>query len=458
MTIGTLETLLRRVADDSPVKIALTIAGSDSIGGAGVQADLKAFASLGVHGCSAITCLTAQNTTGIRRVEAIGSDLVREQILAVLEDMRPGAVKTGAVYTSENVRTVAEILSGREVPLIIDPVLVSTTGAKLAEEDFALSLKRHLIPLCALVTPNSSEAERLTGIRVFDAEQAAKSAEQLLSMGASGVLIKGIVEGDKVTDFLHMADGTVRELSSNVLQGEFHGTGCILSALIAGHIALGDDVCTAVANARGAVFLAMQRGAQLGKGIKIIDPLGGIMIEAGKSGILESLYAQKDVLEKDLPVELIPEVGSNLAFSLCSPGSEQEIAGYTGRIVRDGRKAKVVGCPRFGASKHVARIILAASKHDSAIRSAMNIKYNERNLGACKKAGLRMSSFSREEEPEGVSTMDWGTGAAIKKAGYVPDAIWDEGGHGKEPMIRILGRNPEDVLRKVSLISSELRK
>jgi len=442
----------------STVKIALTIAGSDSIGGAGVQADLKAFASLGVHGCSAITCITAQNTTGIRRVEAIPGEIVSEQILAVLEDMHPGAVKTGAIYTSENVRTIAEIFSSRQAPLIIDPVLVSTTGTMLAEGDFISNLKKHLIPLCALITPNASEAESLTGIKVTDVEQAAKSAERLISIGASGVLIKGVVDGDKVTDLLSMADGAMQTLSSTVLPGEFHGTGCILSALIAGRIALGDDICTSVIKARSAVFLAMQRGLQLGKGIKIIDPLGDVIMEAGKNSVIESLHAQRELLEKDLPIELIPEVGSNLAFSIASPSSEQDVAGYTGRIVRDGGRPKVVGCPRFGASKHVARIILAASRHDPAIRSALNIKYNERNLEACKGAGLKMSSFSRENEPEGVSTMDWGTSAAITEAGYVPDAIWDGGGHGKEPMIRILGNNPEDVLRKISRISSELRK
>jgi hydroxymethylpyrimidine kinase/phosphomethylpyrimidine kinase len=442
----------------SAVKTALTIAGSDSIGGAGVQADLKAFASLGVHGCSVITCITAQNTTGIRRVDQVDNDLVREQIIAVLEDVRPGAVKTGAIYTSKNVKAIADAFSDRRIPLIIDPVLVSTTGAKLAKKDFVASLKKWLIPLCALITPNASEAESLTGIRVTNAEQASRSAEQLLSIGASGVLIKGIRDGEKVTDYLAMAGGSMQTFSSTVLPGEFHGTGCVLSALIAGHVALGDDICTSVTKARGALFLAMQRGAQLGKGIKIIDPLGEIFIEAGKNSVLESLHAFKDIVERDLPVELIPEVGSNLGYSIISPGSEQDVAGYTGRIVRDGKRPKVVGCPRFGASKHVARIILAASRYDQTVRSAMNIKFNDRNIEACRTAGLRMSSFSRDKEPSGVSTMDWGTGAAIKEFGSAPDAIWDEGGHGKEPMIRILGESPEEVLRKVSRVSSELRK
>lgn len=440
----------------SAVKIALTIAGSDSIGGAGVQTDLKAFASLGVHGCSAITCITAQNTTGIKRVDPVGAESVRAQIAAVLEDMRPGAVKTGAIYSSENVRVIAELFSDRSMPLVIDPVMVSTTGARLAEEEFPPVIKKLLIPICAIVTPNASEAEKLTGIKVADLEQAAKAADELLSAGASGVLIKGIVDGERINDYLAMEDGRSQTMTSSLLPGEYHGTGCMLSALIAGHIALGADICTAVDKSRGAVFSAITRGRALGRGIKILDPLGEIVREAAKITIIEDLDEARSAVEDTLRIELIPEVGSNLGYSIEAPASESDVAGYTGRIVRDGRRARIVGSARFGASKHVARIILAASKHDPAIRSALNIKYNERNLEACTKAGLGMSSFSRDDEPEGVSTMDWGTGEAIRRHGSVPEAIWDAGGHGKEPMIRILGKDPRDVLVKLARVAKEL--
>ena len=440
------------------MKVALTIAGSDSIGGAGIQADLKSFASLGVHGCSAITCITAQNTTRITRVEAVSPELVKEQIIAVLEDVEVGAAKTGAVYTAENVKVIAEILSKRGIPLVIDPVLVSTTGASLAKDDYAASLKRYLVPGCALITPNASEAEKLTGIAVRDMESAAKASEMLLSLGASGVLIKGISDAGNITDYLTVAQGATQPLTSTRLPGEFHGTGCILSALITGYLTLGYDICTATVKARGRVFSAIDRSSGIGKGIRMLDPLGDIIREAGKAPVLEELISVKDSIERDLAYELIPEVGSNLCYSLPSPWNDQEVAGFTGRIVRDGKRPRIVGCPRFGASRHVARILLAASRHDASVRSAMNVKYNERNLESCRKAGLALSSFSRDNEPEGVSTMDWGTNEAIKAFGSVPDAIWDEGGHGKEPMIRILGKNPSDVMHKVALVADMLRK
>jgi len=373
-----------------------------------------------------------------------------------LEDMSLGAAKTGAIYSAENVGVISELFSDRKIPLVIDPVLVATTGAKLAKADLVSALKKQLVPICALITPNTSEAEALTSIRISGLEQAAKAAEQLLSIGASGVLIKGVVENDKVTDYLSMSDGSTSVLTSTRLPGEFHGTGCVLSALIAGHIALGGDLCTAVVKARGEVFNAIERGRTLGKGIKIIDPLEEILIGAMKVAVLDTLENLRSRLESEIKIQLIPEVGSNLGYSIPEPKNESDVAGFTGRVVREGKHGRIVGCPRFGASKHVARIIVAASKHDPRIRSAMNIKFNERNLDACKKAGLTVSSFSRNNEPEGVSSMDWGTTEAIKAFGAVPDAIWDEGGHGKEPMIRIMGNDPVEVLEKISRISKGL--
>ncbi|MDH4123793.1 MAG: bifunctional hydroxymethylpyrimidine kinase/phosphomethylpyrimidine kinase, partial [Thermoplasmata archaeon] len=275
---------------------------------------------------------------------------------------------------------------------------------------------------------------------------------------ASGVLVKGIQEDDKITDFLLMADGSSQILSSTRWPGKFHGTGCMLSALIAGHVSLGDDVCTAVVKSRGDVFAAIEKARTLGKGIKMIEPLGKIHREAMKIEVIDSLEEMRHVLESDVLASLLPEVGSNLAYSLPAPLNESEVAGFTGRIVREGKRSRVVGCARFGASKHVARIVISASMNDLAVRSAMNIKYNEANLEACKKAGLSISSFSRKEEPEGVSSMSWGTNSAIKKRGSVPDIIWDEGGMGKEPMIRILGRNPKDIVSKVKRISDNFGK
>lgn len=439
------------------MRAALTVAGSDSIGGAGIQADLKAFASIGLHGCSAITCITAQNTTGIRRTIPVPGDMLRDQIEAVLEDIDLGAVKTGAIYTAENCGIIAEFFKEGRVPLVVDPVLVSTTGDSLATEDMVSVLKKRLIPICSLVTPNLSEAQVLSGIEITGMDSAQKAAEWLLSLGASGVLIKGLREDDRISDILTMADGTNRIFTSQLLrEGEYHGTGCVFSALIAGFMALGNDLCSSVAKARGTLFDGMIKAYAPGKGLKIIDAVGAKLVGAERAEILHQLVALRGEIEIKVDPRLLPEVGSNLGQSVSGPQVEAEVAGFTGRIVRDGSRTRITGCPQFGASKHVARIIISASRFDSRIRSAMNIKFNERNLEACTKAGLTASTFSRKEEPPNVSSMDWGVASAIESHGSVPDIIWDVGGPGKEPMIRVLGYDSLDVLDKVYRIAKML--
>lgn len=418
--------------------------------------DLKAFASLGVHGCSAITCLTAQNTKEITRVDAVPPDMLREQLLAILSDMNPEAAKTGAIYTAENGEVIAEVFAQLRIPLVIDPVLVSTTGARLAREELISVYRRKLIPLSSLVTPNLSETEALTGVRVSSIDEAARAAKQLLSSGTHGVLVKGIPSEGRISDYLLLSDGTVEVLTSTRWPGEFHGTGCMLSALITGHLALGDDLRTSVIKARGEAFSAIEFGMDLGKGIKIIDPLRNLRTDSERGKILASLEKIREEIEGVMRTELIPEVGSNFGFSLEQPKNEQDVAAYSGRIVRDGSRARIIGCAMFGASKHVARIIIAASKFDGSVRCAMNIKFNKRNMDACARASLKISSFSRDEEPAGVSSMSWGTERAIESFGSVPDIIWDEGGPGKEPMIRILGKDPDDVLTKLRRIADNL--
>ncbi|HDP96611.1 MAG TPA: bifunctional hydroxymethylpyrimidine kinase/phosphomethylpyrimidine kinase [Euryarchaeota archaeon] len=439
------------------MKTALTIAGSDSIGGAGIQADLKAFASIGVHGCSAIACITAQNTSGIRRTIPVPIDMLRDQIEAVLEDAELGAVKTGAIYTAENCGLVADLFGGRGVPLVVDPVLVSTTGDSLSAEDLVSVLKKRLIPVCSLVTPNLSEARVLSGIEITDMDSLHRASEWLLSLGASGVLIKGLRQGERISDLLTMSDGTSRTFTSQLLRGgEFHGTGCILSALTAGYLALGNDLCTSVTKARGSLFEGMTRAYAPGKGMRIIDTVGVKLVDGEKAEILHRMVSLRHEIETRVDTRLLPEVGSNLGHSISAPEVEADVAGFTGRIVREGGRTRIAGCPQFGASKHIARIIISASRFDPGIRSAMNIKYDERNLRACTEAGLSASDFSRENEPPDVSSMDWGVARAIEQFGSVPDVIWDAGGPGKEPMIRVLGHDPSDVLDKVSRIARKL--
>jgi hydroxymethylpyrimidine/phosphomethylpyrimidine kinase len=168
--------------------------------------------------------------------------------------------------------------------------------------------------------------------------------------------------------------------------------------------------------------------------------------------MLQELEDAAALLEETMDASLLPEVGTNMGYAVLGALESDEVAAFEGRIVRCGTRAKRVGCARFGASKHVARIVLAASSRDPEARCALNIKYSEDNLALCRRAKLSVAGFDRAREPRGVSSMTWGVLDAIDRRGSVPDVIFDKGGMGKEPMIRLLGRSPPDVMLKLKRI------
>jgi len=434
---------------------ALTIAGSDSVGGAGLQADLKAFEALGVHGCSVVTCVTSQNTKRVSSIYPIPPDQVLSQLDSVLEDVDIDAVKTGMLYDPEVVLTVSSRLKKVSAPIVVDPVLAATTGGSLRKRGLEEALIKKLIPEATLVTPNLFEASRLSGTNVRDERSARRAALKILQMGAKWVLIKGgHMKGSEAADYLFTED-EMSKMATPRAFSEVHGTGCALASLIAGHLALGNDVETAVKKSKLMIYKAIVSGETVGRGIPCANPLAVLRSQAEKISMVERLNTVGKELERILDSDLIPEVGSNMGFSTVGALESSEVAAFDGRIVRIGQEARLVGCVRFGASKHVARIVLAAGCHDPRIRCALNIKYSDNNLESCRRARLAVSGFDRAREPKGVSSMTWGVHKAIQRYGRVPDVIFDRGGVGKEPMIRILGEGPEEVLAKLKRIKSK---
>jgi len=228
--------------------VALTIAGSDSGGGAGIQADLKTFAALGVHGASAIACLTAQNPRRVLGIEACSSKMLQQQIESVFEELPPRAVKTGMLFSAKNVSVVAEFFKGKKCPLVVDPVLVSTSGAKLLEPKAVKILKGKLLPLATLVTPNLSEAEILSGQKISSLEEMREAARKIHSRFGCAVLVKGghLKNASEAADIFF--DGKTELLLSApfVKAIRTHGTGCVYSAAICAALALGHDLPQAV--------------------------------------------------------------------------------------------------------------------------------------------------------------------------------------------------------------------
>jgi len=265
--------------------IALTIAGSDSSGGAGIQADLKTFTALGVYGASVITALTAQNTRGVEGVEAIRPEFVLAQLNAVLSDLDVGVVKTGMLANAAIVTTVARRLrevagSGRPMPLIVDPVMVATSGDVLLAEDAIDAFRQELAPAATLLTPNLAEAARLLGAEVADSEAAAAAqAKALFARFACPILLKGGHGGGPDAVDLYVAGGELVRLSRRRLDTPHtHGTGCVLSAAVAALLARGLSLDAAIAGAKAFVWQGLAAGASLGvgRGRGPVDCLFGI--------------------------------------------------------------------------------------------------------------------------------------------------------------------------------------
>ena len=232
-------------------RVALSIAGSDPSGGAGVQVDLKTFQLHGVYGEAVISLLTAQNSLGVREVEPVSSAFIQRQLDALLCDMPPHAIKTGALPSAEAVYGIAQRLRGCGAAVVVDPVLRPTRGVALATDGLAGALVRHLLPLASLVTPNTEEAGVLTGGEVIDIPGAIRAARGLVAMGAGGALVKGGHLSGEPIDVLLVGDGEPVLLHGvRVDTPHTHGTGCVYSAAIAARLARGQDLVAAVRSAK----------------------------------------------------------------------------------------------------------------------------------------------------------------------------------------------------------------
>lgn len=253
---------------DAPVARALTIAGSDSGGGAGIQADLKTFAAFGVYGTSAVTAVTAQNTLGVTDWLAMPERLVAAQVDAVLSDIGADAVKTGMLANAAIIRTVADRLRAHAAErLVVDPVMVAKGGHRLLEEDAVAALVERLLPLATVVTPNIPEAEALTNRRIQTWDDVRGAAAQLIEMGARAVVLKGgHMEGDSATDIYYDGRAYREYTSVRVRSSNTHGTGCTFASAIAAGLARGSSLTDAIALAKSYVTLAIQHAYPVGRG------------------------------------------------------------------------------------------------------------------------------------------------------------------------------------------------
>ncbi|MFN3267863.1 MAG: bifunctional hydroxymethylpyrimidine kinase/phosphomethylpyrimidine kinase [Zestosphaera sp.] len=448
-------------------RVAITIAGSDSGGGAGIEADLKTFASLGVHGTAAITSVTAQNTYEVTAIHDIPPEVVYEQVRVVAEDMGIDAGKTGMLSSSNIIRSVARAVREFSFTLVVDPVMVAKSGARLLREDAVEALKREILPQAKVVTPNKAEAEVLSGIEIKNLEDSKLAAKKIYEeYSCEAVVVKGgHLGGNEAVDVLYW-NGKYHILSSpRISSVGTHGTGCVFSAAITAYLAKGLSILDAVVRAKEFVTKAIEFGVPVGKGHCPVNPVAWLEIPAHK---YLTLLSVEEALEKLLRNsekvrEAIPEVGMNLVESIPAHyvRNLNDVAGIMGRIVRYGDSVKAVGPVRFGASSHLARMIIEVLKRNPDVRAVINVRYDEKYLRKATELGYLVVKIDRLREPEESkriegSSLKWIVSEALRQCGdKVPDIIYDTGDVGKEAMIRILGKNAEEVVEKLLRILVE---
>lgn len=247
--------------------IALTIAGSDSGGGAGIQADIKTFQELGVFGTTAITAITDQNTHGVYGIHEVPPKFVQQQLETILDDFSIKAIKTGMLFSAEIIESVAESLKYSQIPLIVDPVMIAKGGANLLQDAAIKALVEKLFPYTTICTPNIPEAEILTGIRIKDAKDMEKAAQKMLRMGVQCVVIKGgHLEGEQATDRIYTQQQFFSLTTPRIETKDTHGTGCTFSAALTANIAKGLSLQAAIVEAKKFIHLAISTPLHIGNG------------------------------------------------------------------------------------------------------------------------------------------------------------------------------------------------
>jgi hydroxymethylpyrimidine kinase/phosphomethylpyrimidine kinase len=432
----------RRAAPESR-PVALTVAGSDSGGGAGIQADLKTMEACGAFGTSAITSVTAQNTRGVEGTHLLPTAEIEAQLDAVLDDFDVGAVKTGMLATAEVVETV-ESYADRLPNLVVDPVMVAASGDRLLEPE-AEAAYEDLIGAATLVTPNADEATVLTGIEPETEAEMQAVGEQLRDLGATAALVKGgHVEfadddrTDEVVDVLVTEETVETFRHPRVETDATHGSGCTLSSAIAAHLARGADLSTAVATGVDLLARAVRYPLDVGEGPGSVHHTVERRNRAAREPTAERVT---EVVERfvDRDVSpLVPEVGMNVVGATPYAERPDETAAVEGRITRTLSGVRPNRGVRFGASSHVAHFLIACREFDAARRFAVNCRVDDDVAAALSDLDGEVVTVHDAAPDAPESIQRWLAERAFERAEGSPVAVVDRGGVGREPMVKLL--------------------
>lgn len=450
--------MVRKAAPTSP-PVVLTVAGSDSGGGAGIQADLKTIEALGGFGTSVITSITAQNTQGVSSTHIVSEAEIKSQLTAVTSDFDVRAIKTGMLATADNIAIVNDAIGSHDTPLVVDPVMVAATGDRLLEPA-AEAAYEELIGNATVVTPNADEAQALTEIDITDTAAAIAAGEELLKTGVTAALVKGgHVPGDTVTDVLVQTDETVTFEHPRVDSEATHGSGCTLSSAIAVHLANNRSVTEAVEAAIEFLERAVRYPLAVGEGPGAVHHLVSVRNDAASNTVREAIEGIIDSCVSNAVRGLVPEVGMNIVGALPYAETTAEVAAVEGRITKKINGVTANRGVRYGASSHVARFLLTCREHDPSIQFAANCRWSPVIEDAIQSLPWETAMFDRETEPapdfEG-STMQWAADHVFQTSESTPVAITDEGGVGKEPMTRLLAPDKETLEDRITTLAAAI--
>ncbi|MGY5147996.1 MAG: bifunctional hydroxymethylpyrimidine kinase/phosphomethylpyrimidine kinase [Candidatus Nitrosopumilus sp. bin_7KS] len=429
----------------------LSIGGSDPSSGAGIQSDVKSFSEFGAYGLTVITAITGQNTSSFGMIEPVSKKILENQLESVLNDFKIDGIKIGMVFNSEIIKTLYQQLKKLKIPIVVDPVIKSTTGGALIQNKAIKDFQKYIIPLATVITPNRFEAEILSKLKINSKNTVEKIAKNIQKMGAKNVIITGIEgKNNQIVDFV-LEKNTKYLISGDKISSTNHGSGCNYSAAIIYAIANKKTIRESIKFAKEFAYNSIKNAKKVGIGIKITDIQNNDKINSELSQSINEFVKIKNIYKN------IPECQTNFVYSKSKPKSTKDILGLSGRIVKAGNEVIVAGNLTYGGSKHVATALLAVNKKFPKIYSAINLKYEKSIISKIKKTKLSVSSYDRIKEPNDVkikgSSVEWGIKNAIKNLKSPPDIIFHKGDFGKEPMIIIFGDNPKSILKKLSKIT-----
>ena len=425
----------------------LSIGGSDPSSGAGIQSDIKTFSSFNIHALTVITAITGQNTIHFGMVEPVSKEILENQIQTVISDFKIDGIKIGMVYNSQIIKVIYQQLKKLKIPIIVDPIIKSTTGGILLKNSALKDFQKFIMPLATIITPNEFEARIISNMKTDSKISPKKMAEKIQEMGSKNVVITGIkTKNNKISDFV-LEKNKNYFISGEKIINTNHGSGDNYSAAVIFALVKKKNIEKALRFAKQITQESIRNSKKIGKGIPITD------IKKHDNIKIELIRAINEFVKIKNIYKNIPECQTNFVFSKQNPKLTKDILGINGRIVKAGTQVLIAGDLEYGGSKHVATALLVMNKKSPEICSAINIKYQNNIISKIKKSKLITSSYDRSKEPKITkikkSSIGWGIENAINNSKKVPDIIYHKGDFGKEPMIIVFGKTPNDVLNKI---------